>query len=359
MKILLILPGDGIGPEVTKQCINIIDFFNNREHSKIEYEKDLFGGASIDDNGKPLNDIVLDKALDADAVLLGAVGGPKWENLDHELKPESGLLKLRKELRTYANLRPGKVFKSLSDASSLKPEVLKDTDIFVVRELTGGIYFGEPRFSKKVDGKRVASNPLVYDEDEIVRVAKVAFDIARKRKNKVTSLDKANVLEVMQLWRDVVTEVHNKDYQDIELEHLYIDNAAMQVIKRPSSFDVILAGNLFGDIISDEVAELTGSLGMLPSASVGENKAIYEPVHGSAPDIAGQNIANPIAAILSLSMMYKYSFNLDSISNIIEQAVANTLDSGLRTKDIGSNNQKILNCDEMGDSILNNIKKIF
>ena len=228
-----------------------------------------------------------------------------------------------------------------------------------MRELTGGIYFGEPRFFKKVDGKRVASNPLVYNEDEIIRVAKVAFDIARKRKNKVTSLDKANVLEVMQLWRDVVTEVHNREYQDVELEHLYIDNAAMQVIKRPSSFDVILASNLFGDIISDEVAELTGSLGMLPSASVGANKAIYEPVHGSAPDIAGKNIANPIAAILSLSMMFKYSFNQDNVSHVIEQAVSNTLDSGLRTRDIGTNNQKILNCDEMGDSILNNIKKIF
>ena len=359
MKKLLILPGDGIGPEVTKQCIKIIDFFKDQLDSDIEYEEDLFGGASIDDNGKPLNDIVLKKALDADAVLLGAVGGPKWENLDHELKPESGLLKLRKELQTYANLRPGKVFKSLSDASSLKPDVLKDTDIFVVRELTGGIYFGEPRFFKKVDGKRVASNPLVYNEDEIIRVAKVAFDIARKRKNKVTSLDKANVLEVMQLWRDVVTEVHNKEYQDVELEHLYIDNAAMQVIKRPSSFDVILASNLFGDIISDEVAELTGSLGMLPSASVGANKAIYEPVHGSAPDIAGKNIANPIAAILSLSMMFKYSFNQDNVSHVIEQAVSNTLDSGLRTRDIGTDNQKILNCDEMGDSILNNIKKIF
>ena len=359
MKKLLILPGDGIGPEVTKQCIKIIDFFKDQLDSDIEYEENLFGGASIDDNGKPLNDIVLKKALDADAVLLGAVGGPKWENLDHELKPESGLLKLRKELQTYANLRPGKVFKSLSDASSLKPDVLKDTDIFVVRELTGGIYFGEPRFFKKVDGKRVASNPLVYNEDEIIRVAKVAFDIARKRKNKVTSLDKANVLEVMQLWRDVVTEVHNKEYQDVELEHLYIDNAAMQVIKRPSSFDVILASNLFGDIISDEVAELTGSLGMLPSASVGANKAIYEPVHGSAPDIAGKNIANPIAAILSLSMMFKYSFNEVKAAQIIASSINSVIESGFCTKDIPIKDGKVIGTSELTKKIIGKLQDLY
>ena len=359
MKKILILPGDGIGPEVTDQCIKIIDFLNTKSNLAIKYEEALFGGASIDDNGQPLSNEVLEKALASDAVLLGAVGGPKWESLDHNLKPEKGLLTLRKELETFANLRPGKVFESLSNASSLKPEVLKNTDIFVVRELTGGIYFGEPRFSKTENGKRIASNPLVYDENEISRVAKTAFEIARKRKNKVTSLDKANVLEVMQLWRDVVSEIHEKNYKDVELEHLYIDNAAMQVIKRPSSFDVILASNLFGDIISDEVAELTGSLGMLPSASVGLNKAIYEPVHGSAPDIAGQNIANPIAAILSLSMMFKYSFNMDDISELIDDSIEKTLKNGFRTRDISSeNNEKILNCDEMGDKILDYIKSM-
>ena len=228
--------------------------------------------------------------------MLGAVGGPKWEKLEHNLKPEKGLLTLRKELEAFANLRPGKVFPALINSSTLKKNVIQGTDIFVVRELTGGIYFGEPRYIKEVGGKRVGANNLIYNEDEIARVARVAFEIARKRKNKVTSLDKANVLEVMQLWRDVVTEVHENEFKDVELEHLYIDNAAMQVIKRPSTFDVILAGNLFGDIISDEIAELTGSLGMLPSASIGTKNGIYEPVHGSAPDIAGQNIANPIAA---------------------------------------------------------------
>ena len=299
MKRILILPGDGIGQEVTNECLKIISYF--QKDYEIEYTEDLFGGASIDAHGKPLTEEVLGKAMEADAVLLGAVGGPKWEQLEHTLKPEKGLLTLRKELEAFANLRPGKVFPALIDASSLKKSVVDGTDIFVVRELTGGIYFGEPRYIKEVGGKRIGANNLIYSEDEIARVARVAFDIARKRKNKVTSLDKANVLEVMQLWRDVVSEVHSNEFKDVELEHLYIDNAAMQVIKRPSTFDVILAGNLFGDIISDEIAELTGSLGMLPSASIGNKYGIYEPVHGSAPDIAGQNIANPIAAILSLS----------------------------------------------------------
>ena len=305
MSKILILPGDGIGIEVTDECIKILNYF--KDTFEIEFEKEIFGGASIDKNGQPLTQEVLDKALTSDAVLLGAVGGEKWENIDHNLKPEKGLLMLRKELETFANLRPGKVFSALLSASSLKEEIVNHTDILVIRELTGGIYFGEPRFLKDINNKRVGANTLIYDEEEIVRVARVAFNYARKRKNKVTSLDKANVLEVMQLWRDVVNEVHKAEFSDVELEHLYIDNAAMQVIKRPSTFDVILAGNLFGDIISDEIAELTGSLGMLPSASIGESSAIYEPVHGSAPDIAGKNIANPIAAILSLSMLFKYN----------------------------------------------------
>ena len=299
---------------------------------------------------------MLEKALEAEAVLLGAVGGPKWEELEHNLKPEKGLLTLRKELEAFANLRPGKVFPALINASSLKKDIVEGTDIFVVRELTGGIYFGEPRYVKNVGGKRIGANNLIYNEDEIARVANIAFEIARKRKNKVTSWDKANVLEVMQLWRDVVTEVHKNNFQDVDLDHLYIDNAAMQVIKRPSTFDVILAGNLFGDIISDEIAELTGSLGMLPSASIGSKHGIYEPVHGSAPDIAGQNIANPIAAILSLAMLFKYSLNLDSVHDIIEKAVSKTLNAGFRTKDIGYDNT--LTCSEMGDEILSNIVKL-
>ena len=354
MKKILILPGDGIGKEVTNECMKVIDFF--KKSIEIEITEELFGGASIDAHGQPLTKDVLDKALESDAVLLGAVGGPQWEELEHNLKPEKGLLTLRKELEAFANLRPGKVFPALINASSLKKDIVEGTDIFVVRELTGGIYFGEPRYVKNVGGKRIGANNLIYNEDEIARVANIAFEIARKRKNKVTSLDKANVLEVMQLWRDVVTEVHKNNFQDVKLEHLYIDNAAMQVIKRPSTFDVILAGNLFGDIISDEIAELTGSLGMLPSASIGSKHGIYEPVHGSAPDIAGQNIANPIAAILSLAMLFKYSLNLDSVHDIIEKAVSKTLNAGFRTKDIGYDNT--LTCSEMGDEILSNIVKL-
>ena len=354
MKKILILPGDGIGKEVTNECMKVIDFF--KKSIEIEITEELFGGASIDAHGQPLTKDVLDKALESDAVLLGAVGGPKWEELEHNLKPEKGLLTLRKELEAFANLRPGKVFPALINASSLKKDIVEGTDNFVDRELTGGIYFGEPRYVKNVSRKRIGANNLIYNEDEIARVANIAFEIARKRKNKVTSLDKANVLEVMQLWRDVVTEVHKNNFQDVELEHLYIDNAAMQVIKRPSTFDVILAGNLFGDIISDEIAELTGSLGMLPSASIGSKHGIYEPVHGSAPDIAGQNIANPIAAILSLAMLFKYSLNLDSVHDIIEKAVSKTLNAGFRTKDIGYDNT--LTCSEMGDEILSNIVKL-
>ena len=354
MKRILILPGDGIGQEVTNECLKIISYF--QKDYEIEYTEDLFGGASIDAHGKPLTKEVLEKAMEADAVLLGAVGGPKWEQLEHPLKPEKGLLTLRKELEAFANLRPGKVFPALIDASSLKKSVVDGTDIFVVRELTGGIYFGEPRYIKELGGKRIGANNLIYSEDEIARVARVAFDIARKRKNKVTSLDKANVLEVMQLWRDVVSEVHSNEFKDVELEHLYIDNAAMQVIKRPSTFDVILAGNLFGDIISDEIAELTGSLGMLPSASIGNKYGIYEPVHGSAPDIAGQNIANPIAAILSLGMLFKYSLQMDDIHDLIENAVSEALNAGFRTRDIGI--KDTLTCSEMGDEILKNIDKL-
>ena len=354
MKRILILPGDGIGQEVTNECLKIISYF--QKDYEIEYTEDLFGGASIDAHGKPLTKEVLEKAMEADAVLLGAVGGPKWEQLEHTLKPEKGLLTLRKELEAFANLRPGKVFPALIDASSLKKSVVDGTDIFVIRELTGGIYFGEPRYIKEVGGKRIGANNLIYGEDEIARVARVAFNIARKRKNKVTSLDKANVLEVMQLWRDVVSEVHSNEFKDVELEHLYIDNAAMQVIKRPSTFDVILAGNLFGDIISDEIAELTGSLGMLPSASIGNKYGIYEPVHGSAPDIAGQNIANPIAAILSLGMLFKYSLQMANIHDLIENAVSEALNAGFRTRDIGI--KDTLTCSEMGDEILKNIDKL-
>ena len=357
MAKILILPGDGIGIEVTNECLKIIDYF--KKDFNFEIEQDLFGGASIDKNGGPLSQSVLDKAIESDAVLLGAVGGEKWEKIDHHLKPEKGLLMLRKELEAFANLRPGKVFPALIGASSLKEESVRNTDILVVRELTGGIYFGEPRFVKTINKKRVGANTLIYNEDEIRRVAQEAFKHARRRNNKVTSLDKANVLEVMQLWRDVVNEVHETEFNDVELEHLYIDNAAMQVIKRPSTFDIILASNLFGDIISDEIAELTGSLGMLPSASIGEKNAIYEPVHGSAPDIAGKNLANPIAAIMSLAMLFEYSLNLNNVSDLIETAVSNTLNAGFRTQDINKDGKgTIVSCSGMGDEILRNIDEI-
>ena len=355
---ILLLPGDGIGPEVIDEVKKIINWFNDKKSLDFEIDEDLAGGCSYDKHGTPITDEVFYKALESAVVMLGAVGGPKWDNVEFSKKPERALLKLRKELKLFANLRPAICFKQLVDASTLKPEIVSGLDIMIVRELTGGIYFGEPRYSKIIDKRRVASNPLIYNEDEIARVAHEAFKISLKRNKKVTSLDKANVLEVMQLWRDVVTEVHEKYYKDeVELEHLYIDNAAMQVIKRPSTFDVILASNLFGDIISDEVAELTGSLGMLPSASTGNTKGIYEPVHGSAPDIAGKNIANPIAAILSLGMMFKYSFNEDKISDLIDHSISEVLNAGHRTKDIAKQSDTTLSCDEMGDIILEEIKK--
>jgi 3-isopropylmalate dehydrogenase len=279
---------------------------------------------------------------------MGAVGGHKWENLEHSRKPEAGLLALRKELDAFANLRPAVVYPALADASSLKREIVEGADIMVVRELTGGIYFGTPRGIEKLPGGgEKGYNTLVYTTGEIERIARVAFDIARKRKKKVTSIDKANVLEVMQLWRTVVTRVRDAEYTDIELEHLYVDNAAMQLIRRPRSFDVMLAGNMFGDIISDEAAQLTGSLGMLPSASIGKG-AIYEPVHGSAPDIAGQDIANPIASLLTSAMMLKYTFNKDKAADEIENAVKSVLEKGYRTADIYQEGTKKVGCREMG-----------
>jgi 3-isopropylmalate dehydrogenase len=282
---------------------------------------------------------------------MGAVGGPKWENLEHERKPESGLLALRKELDAFANLRPAVVYASLANASSLKRDVVEGTDIMVVRELTGGIYFGTPRGIEKIsDTEEKGFNTMAYSTGEIERIARVAFDIARKRRKKLTSVDKANVLEVMQLWRTVVARIQKEEYPDVELEHLYVDNAAMQLIRRPKSFDVMLAGNMFGDIISDEAAQLTGSLGMLPSASIGQG-AIYEPVHGSAPDIANQDMANPIASVLTSAMMLKYSFDMDDASADIDKAVKRVLEKGFRTPDIYHEGTKKIGCAEMGELI--------
>lgn len=345
---VLVLPGDGIGVEVTKVSLDILGILGKKYGVEFEFETELFGGSSIDAHGVPITKEVIEKAKAADAVLMGAVGGPKWENLEHSKKPEAGLLAIRKELDAFANLRPAVVYPPLAGASTLKREVVEGTDIMVVRELTGGIYFGTPRgIEKTADNQERGFNTLVYTTGEIERIARVAFDIARKRRKKVTSIDKANVLEVMQLWRTVVTRVRDEEYPDIELEHLYVDNAAMQLIRRPRSFDVMLAGNMFGDIISDEAAQLTGSLGMLPSASIGKG-ALYEPVHGSAPDIAGQDIANPIASLLTTAMMLRYSLDMEAAADEIENAVKRVLEKGYRTADIYEEGTKKTGCAEMG-----------
>jgi len=357
MPKILLLPGDGIGSEVTNESIRILNFLNERENLGLEFEEALFGGACLDANKIPITDETIEIAKGSDAVLMGAVGGPKWDELPHEIRPERGLLRIRKELDAFANLRPAVVFGPLKNASTLKNEVVEGVDIMVVRELTGGIYFGTPRGIENLDGnEKKGTNTLSYTTNEIKRIAKVAFEISSKRGKKVTSVDKANVLEVMQLWRDTVTEVKESEFPEIELEHLYVDNAAMQLIRRPKSFDVILAGNMFGDIISDEAAQLTGSLGMLPSASIGTHGAIYEPVHGSAPDIAGQNLANPIASILTTAMMLKYSLNMDSLANKINKSVDNVLQSGYRTADIYEEGTKKVGCTEMGNLILEDLK---
>lgn len=356
MSKILVFPGDGIGIEVTEVSLKVLKAVEEKYNLNFEIEREFFGGSSIDKNGVPVTEEVIKKAQDSDAVLLGAVGGPQWENLEHNLKPEAGLLNLRQSLDTFANLRPAVVYRALSNASSLKREIVQDVNIMVVRELTGGIYFGEPRGIKNINGEDTGFNTLSYTASQITRIAKLAFQTADTRKKKLTSIDKSNVLESMVLWRDVVTELHKNHYSHIELEHLYVDNAAMQLIRRPKTFDVILAGNMFGDIISDEAAQLTGSLGMLPSASIGNKGAIYEPVHGSAPDIAGKNIANPIASILSLSMMFKHSFNLELVASNIETAVNNALEKGYRTADIYEEGTIKVGCDEMGKIIIGELQ---
>jgi 3-isopropylmalate dehydrogenase len=314
------------------------------------------GGASIDAHGVPLTDEVLELALETDAVLLGAVGGPKWENLDYSIRPERALLALRKELNLFANLRPAKIYRALADASTLKREVIEDVDLVVVRELTGGLYFGTPKGIELLpDGTERGINTLVYTTPEIERIARVAFDVAGKRRKKVTSVDKANVLEATELWRKVVTGVA-KDFPDVELSHMYVDNCAMQLIRDPGQFDVIVTENTFGDILSDEAAMLTGSIGMLPSASLGTGwdggRAMYEPIHGSAPDIAGQDMANPIATILSIAMMLRFSFDMNDAAEEIERAVETVLNKGLRTQDIYQKGTKKIGCKEMGEAIM-------
>ena len=356
---ILLLPGDGIGPEVVFEVKKIIDWFNNKRSLDFETDEDLVGGAAYDEHGTPITDEVFYKALESEAVILGAVGGPKWDNLDFSKKPERALLKLRKELKLFANLRPAICFKQLVDASSLKPEIVSGLDIMIVRELTGGIYFGEPRGIKPIDnGERKGVNTHTYTSSEIVRVARVAFDLAKKRNNKVTSCEKSNVMEAGQLWREEVEEIHKNEFKEVKLEHMLADNCAMQLLRNPKQFDVIVTDNLFGDILSDEAAMLTGSLGLLPSASLGAKdkngkmRSMYEPVHGSAPDIAGKGLANPIATILSFSMALRYSLDLGKEADELDKAVQNVLDMGLRTKDIFSKGNKEVSTSIMGDAII-------
>ena len=356
---ILVLPGDGIGVEVADQAIRVIEKLNELGLN-VSYEKDLVGGASYDVNGEPLTNSVLEKAKNSDAILLGAVGGSKWDDVERSKRPEAGLLGLRKELELFANLRPALVFDALVSASTLKNEVVNNLDIMIVRELTGGVYFGQPRGIEDTPNGKKAIDTQIYYDYEIDRIARVAFDLARKRNNKVTSVEKANVMETGVLWREIVKETH-KDFSDITLENMLADNCAMQLVRNPKQFDVIVTDNLFGDLLSDCAAMLTGSLGMLPSASLGEEKngkrhGLFEPVHGSAPDIAGQDKANPIATILSLSMMLKYNLNKPELSNKVESAVQQILSEGYRTGDIYTNeDQTLVSCSKMGDLIIERI----
>lgn len=344
------IPGDGIGPEVVAGALEVLNRLSEKHGFEIVIEEHPFGGASYDLHGEMLTDETLEACRNCDAVLLGAVGGPKWENLPHEHKPEAALLKIRRELGLFANLRPAKVYDALVEASSLKAEVVGGTDFIVFRELTGGIYFGQPRGYDQNKGW----NTMVYERYEVERIARIAFEAARKRGGKVTSIDKANVLEVSQLWRNVVHEVQ-RDFPDIELSDMYVDNAAMQIVRNPKQFDVIVTGNLFGDILSDIAGMITGSLGMLPSASIGRNHALYEPIHGSAPDIAGQNRANPIATIASVAMMFEHSFCMPDIASEIYGAIEKTLAEGLRTADIAKAGQSTVSTTEMTAAIRRNI----
>ena len=331
--LITLLPGDGVGREIVPEAVRVLEAVGKRRGRRFGFREALVGGAAIDRFGVPLPDETLKAALDADAVLLGAVGGPKWEGLEYAKRPERALLGLRERLGTFANLRPAVLFPMLADASSLKPEVIDGLDIMVVRELTGGIYFGTPRGIEPYEGGERGINTEVYTTPEIERIARVAFALARKRRRLVTSVDKANVLEASELWRKVVTRVH-AEFPDVELRHMYVDNCAMQLIRKPTQFDVLVTTNLFGDILSDEASMLTGSIGMLPSASLGGRVGLYEPIHGSAPDIAGQNVANPIATILSAAMMLRHSFDLEDDAVAIERAVHRVLERGYRTADI-------------------------
>ncbi|EKO37393.1 MAG: 3-isopropylmalate dehydrogenase [Solidesulfovibrio magneticus str. Maddingley MBC34] len=350
---ICVMPGDGIGPEIVAEAVKVLDVVGNKFGLEFAYTQALIGGAAIDAKGVPLPDETVAACKAADAVLLGAVGGPKWDEIDPAIRPEKGLLGIRKALGLFANLRPAKLFPELAAACCLRPDIVgQGLDVMVIRELTGGAYFGEPRGIEKRGDEEVGFNTMVYAEHEVRRIAKVGFETARKRGKKLCSVDKANVLDVSRLWRKVVLEVA-KDYPDVELSHMYVDNAAMQLVRAPSQFDVIVTENLFGDILSDEAAVITGSIGMLPSASLGAaNPGLYEPIHGSAPDIAGQDKANPLATILSVAMMLKHSFDQSAAAEAIEAACAKVLADGYRTGDIMEPGKTLVGCKAMGKLVV-------
>jgi 3-isopropylmalate dehydrogenase len=351
---IVVLPGDGIGPEVMSCAVEVIKHVANRYNITFEFTEKPFGGTSIDMYGEPLTKETLQSCDDADAILLGAVGGDQWQDVEHWRKPEAGLLKLRSSLELYANIRPVKVYETFLNSSSLKAEYLKDTDIIIVRELTGGIYFGEPRGYDDSSGW----NTMTYTKPEVERIARLAYSMARQRKGMLTSVDKANVLECSQFWRSVINDMHD-EYDQVELQHMYVDNAAMQLVRDPRQFDVIVTSNMFGDILSDIGGMITGSLGMLPSASLGTEHSLFEPVHGSAPNIAGLNIANPIAMIASAAMMFIYTFEMTQAGEIIEAGIQQTLQHGYRTEDIAEEDTKVVSTTEMTEAIIEQIEQIF
>jgi 3-isopropylmalate dehydrogenase len=356
MSKVLILPGDGIGKEIVNQALKVINYLNQYQALEMELVHGLIGGSAYDKTGNPLPDKTIDDAKQCDSILLGAVGGYKWESLARELRPEKGLLGIRSQMDLFANIRPAILYSTLADSSTLKKEIVAGLDIIIVRELVAGIYFGKPRGIKQDNNQRYGFNTATYSESEIRRIGHSAFKIARLRNKNVCSVDKANVLEVCELWREVMTEVA-KDYPDVKLSHMYVDNAAMQLVRQPKQFDVIVTSNLFGDILSDCAAMLTGSIGMLPSASINEDGfGMYEPIHGAAPDIAGKDIANPLATILSVAMMLRYSLNNSLLADKIEKAVEDVLEQGYRTKDIATSKDKIIGTNEMGDLVVESLK---
>ncbi len=351
MKKIALFAGDGIGPEIVAAARQVLDAVDRAARLGLECSEGLVGGAALDVCDDPLPEVSLRLAMDADAIILGAVGGPRWDARPPAQRPEQGLLRLRKTLDLYANLRPARVFPQLLEASPLRPELVRGVDILVVRELTGDIYFGQPRGVERIDGQRRGYNTMLYDEEEIRRIAHVAFRAAQGRRGRLCSVDKANVLETTRLWREVVSEVA-REYPDVQLSHMYVDNAAMQLIRAPAQFDVLLTGNMFGDILSDEASQLTGSIGMLPSASLGEGRGMYEPIHGSAPDIAGQDKANPLATILSIAMLLRHSLDAEPWARRVESAVQRVLDQGLRTADIAAPGAAVIGTAAMGAAVV-------